>query len=500
MTTTQDTFITTGSGPIEGERRLFIDGQLVHASDGGLFENIDPSTGKSAGYAANATEDDMERAIAAARRAFNEGVWASDAEFRSECILQLQDALEEEKERLRRIIVTEAGSPIALTYSVQLQQPLDEPAYWAKMAREFVYEEEWSPTTSRGAVSRRRIRYEPIGVVAAITPWNYPLYLNVSESIPALAAGNAVILKPASLTPWSGLELGRLVAERTDIPAGIFNVVTTNTVVVTEMLTSDPRVDMVSFTGSTSTGRRVLASGAPTIKKTFLELGGKSAHIVLDDADFTEVLPGTAVVCGHAGQGCTYSTRLLIPRSRYEEALPILKAVFENVPIGDVWDPSVIHGPQASAKQRDAILAAIESGVGSGARLLTGGHAVEGRAGYYVEPTVLVDVDPYSAVAQEEIFGPVLCVIPYDSEDEAVEIANSTIYGLAGEVSSASDERALEVARRLRAGNISVNGGMYFDVSTPLGGYGQSGIGRRNGEEGFREYMELKSIGIPRRG
>ena len=500
MTTTQNDSITADSGPFEGERRLFIDGQLVEASDGGLFENIDPSTGESAGYAANATEDDMERAIAAARRAFDEGIWANDPEFRSKCILQLRDALEEEKERLRRIVVTEAGSPIALTYGVQLQQPLDEPAYWAKMAREFAYEEEWSPTTSRGMVSRRRVRYEPMGVVAAITPWNYPLYLNVSESIPALAAGNAVILKPASLTPWSGLELGRLVAERTEIPAGIFNVVTTNTVAVTEMLTSDPRIDMVTFTGSTSTGRRVLASGAPTIKKTFLELGGKSAHIVLDDADFTKVLPGAAVVCAHAGQGCTYSTRLLIPRSRYGEALPILKAVFENVPVGDVWDTSVIQGPQASAKQRDAILAAIESGVASGARILTGGHAIEGRSGYYVEPTVLVDVDPYSAVAQEEIFGPVLCVIPYDTEDEAVTIANSTIYGLAGEVSSASDDRALEVARRLRAGNISVNGGAYFDVSTPLGGYGQSGIGRRNGEEGFREYMELKSIGIPSRG
>lgn len=500
MTTTQDSLVSNASGPLEGERRLFIDGQLVEASDGGLFENIDPSTGKIAGYAANATADDMERAISAARKAFDESVWATDPEFRSKCIMQLSDALEEEKERLRRIVVTEAGCPIALTYSVQLQQPLDEPAYWAKMAREFAYEEEWSPTTSRGAVSRRRVHYEPIGVVAAITPWNYPLYLNVSEAIPALAAGNAVILKPASLTPWSGLELGRLVAERTDIPAGIFNVVTTNTVDVTEMLTSDPRIDMVTFTGSTSTGRRVLAAGAPTIKKTFLELGGKSAHIVLDDADFTKVLPAAAVLCAHAGQGCTYVTRLLIPRSRYEEALPILKAVFEKVPLGDVWDPSVIQGPQASAKQRDNILAAIEAGVASGARLLTGGHAVEGRDGYYVEPTVLVDVDPYSAVAQEEIFGPVLCVIPYDSEDEAVTIANSTIYGLAGEVSSASDERALEVARRLRAGNIAVNGGSYFDVSTPLGGYGQSGLGRRNGEEGFREYMELKSIGIPQRG
>jgi aldehyde dehydrogenase (NAD+) len=188
---------------------------------------------------------------------------------------------------------------------------------------------------------------------------------------------------------------------------------------------------------------------------------------------------------------------LLIPRSRYDEALPIIKAAFEAVTPGDVWDLSTIHGPQISARQRDKILNSIVAGIASGARLLTGGGPVAGLPGFYVEPTVLVDVDPDSAVAQEEIFGPVLCVIPYDTVDDAVRIANSTIYGLAGEVSSASDERALDVARRLRAGNIAVNGGMYFSVTTPLGGYGQSGLGRRNGTEGFREYMELKAIGLP---
>nr|WP_314841431.1 aldehyde dehydrogenase family protein [uncultured Microbacterium sp.] len=488
-----------GTGPLAGERRLLIDGELVDASDAGLIENIDPTTGLVAGFAADATADDMERAIAAARRAFDEGRWASDPEFRSTCLRQLHDALTDEQERLRRVIVTESGSPISLTHAVQLQQPLDESLYWSNMAKDFVYEEEWSSHIVRGTTSRRRIRYEPTGVVAAITPWNYPLYLNVSESLPALAAGNAVILKPAQLTPWSGLELGRIVAERTDIPAGIFQVLTTNSVEVTEMLTTDPRIDMVTFTGSTATGRRVLAAGAPTIKKTFLELGGKSAHIVLEDADLQKVLPAAAVICSHAGQGCTFSTRLLLPRSRYDEALPILKNVFESIPVGDVWDVRTVQGPQISARQRDNIVSAIEAGVASGARVLTGGKAYDDRDGYYVQPTVLVDVDPASSVAQEEIFGPVLCVIPYDTEDEAVEIANSTIYGLAGEVSSASDDRALEVARRLRAGNIAVNGGMYFNVSTPLGGYGQSGIGRRNGEEGFREYMELKAIGLPSR-
>ncbi|MCZ2816309.1 aldehyde dehydrogenase family protein [Modestobacter sp. VKM Ac-2984] len=489
----------TGSGPLAGERRLFIDGELVLASDGGLIENIDPSTGEVAGHAASATAADMERAIAAARRAFDDGRWSGDPGFRSHCLRQLHEALLEERERLRRIVVTEAGSPIALTHGVQLQQPIDEALYWSEKAVSFEYEEEWPAHESRGQMHRRRIRYEPTGVVAAITPWNYPLYLNVAESLPALAAGNTVILKPASLTPWSGLELGRIVAEKTDIPAGVFNVVTTDSTDVIEMLTTDPRVDMVTLTGSTATGRRVLAAGAATIKKTFLELGGKSAHVVLEDADLMQVLPNTAAVCSHAGQGCTLSTRLLLPRSRYDEALRILQAVFERVPVGDVWDPAVIHGPQVSARQRDNIVAAIDAAVAAGARLLTGGHAVTDRPGYHVEPTVLVDVDPSSAVAQEEIFGPVLCVIPYDTVDEAVEIANSTIYGLAGEVSGGTDEGALEVARRLRAGSIAVNGGNYFSVTTPLGGYGQSGLGRRNGDEGFREYMELKAIGLPQR-
>jgi len=486
-----------GKGPLSGEGRLLIDGELVDASDGGTLLNIDPSTGKVAGTAASATADDMRRAIGAARRAFDEGTWATDPEFRSRCLRQLHEAIVEEQEHLRRVIVTETGSPIALTYAVQLQQPIDESKYWAEMARGFEYEYETEPHEFLGARSRRIMRYEATGVVAAITPWNYPFYLNVAESVPALAAGNAVILKPAQLTPWSGLELGRLVAEKTDIPAGIFQVVTTGDHDVTELLTTDSRVDMVTITGSTVTGRRVLAAAAETVKKVFLELGGKSAHIILDDADFPAVVPGAAVVCSHAGQGCTLSTRLLVPRSRYDEVQTILKATFEQVPVGDVWDLATLQGPQVSAKQRDSILRAIEEGVVAGARVLTGGRALAGREGYYIEPTVLVDVTPDMDVAQEEIFGPVLCVIPYDTVDDAVEIANSTIYGLAAEVSGGDDEAALAVARRLRAGSLSVNGGSYFSVSTPLGGYKQSGIGRRNGEEGFREYMELKSIGIP---
>lgn len=486
----------TETGPPQGETRLLIDGELVAASDGGLIDNVDPSTGEVAGFAADGTAEDMERAIAAARRAADAGGWARDPEFRYRALMQLHSALIEEEERLRRIIVTESGSPVMLTHAVQLTQPIKEVKYWAEMARDFAYEEEWPDHVSMGIPARRRIRYEPIGVVAALTPWNFPFYLDVNESIPALAAGNTVILRPSQLTPWSALELGRIVAEKTEIPAGVFQVVTTSSYDVAGLLTSDPRVDMVTFTGSTEVGRDVMAAAAPTVKKLFLELGGKSAHIVLDDADFQTVLPYAAGISYHAGQGCTLATRLLVPRSRYEEAQEYLKQIFAHIPVGDVWDPTVLHGPNVSARQRDKILAAIQNGIEEGARVLVGGKAID-RPGYYVEPTVLVDVDPDSVVAQEEIFGPVLVVIPYDSVDHAVEIANSTIYGLAGEVSGGTEEGALAVARRLRAGSISVNGGGYFGESTPLGGYGQSGIGRRNGVEGFREHMEMKAIGLP---
>ncbi|MEW2622471.1 aldehyde dehydrogenase family protein [Streptomyces sp. NPDC048106] len=486
------------TGPLAGDRRLYIDGQLVDAADKGLMEVIDPSTERPAGEAADATAEDMDRAVAAARRSFDEGVWARDPQLRHRCLMQLHEALAAERERLRRVVVTEAGSPIRLTDGVQLQQPIDEARYWAEMARDFPYEQEWSDHVSNGRPSGRRVHYEPVGVVGAITPWNYPLYLDVAESVPALAAGNSVVLKPAPDTPWSGLELGRIIAERTDIPPGVFNVVTTGSVAVSELLTTDPRVDMITFTGSTATGKRVLAASAATVKRCFMELGGKSAHIVLDDADLTKVLPRTSAVCSHSGQGCTLSTRLLVPRNRYDASLAILEQVFQRIPVGDAWDPATLHGPQINEAQMTKVLTMVEEGVASGARLVTGGKRID-RTGYYVEPTVLADVDPGSRIGQEEVFGPVLCVLPYDSEDEAVAIANGTPYGLAGEVSSGSDERALAVARRLRAGNVGVNGGGYFGVSTPLGGYGQSGNGRRNGEEGFREYMELKAIGMPKR-
>jgi aldehyde dehydrogenase (NAD+) len=336
-------------------------------------------------------------------------------------------------------------------------------------------------------------------VVASITPWNSPLYLNVTETVPALLAGNAVILKPAQLTPWNGLELGRIAAEETDLPPGIFQVVVSNDNDVAAMLTSDPRVDMVTFTGSTAVGRKILAAAAPTVKKTVMELGGKSTHIVLDDADLATVLPMAAGgLCVMSGQGCTNATRILLPRARLAEGLAIMKAAMEQFPYGDPWDMKNLSGPAISDVQRDKVLGMIEGAVAAGATLVTGGgRPAHLPAGYYIEPTLLSDVDPRSVIGQEETFGPVVTVTPYDTEDEAVAIANDTIYGLAGQVSSGDDEHALAVALKIRTGTIGANVASTFAMTSPLGGVGQSGLGRRYGEHGFAEYLEVKAIGLP---
>ncbi|MDT5155494.1 MAG: aldehyde dehydrogenase [Mycobacterium sp.] len=308
-----------------------------------------------------------------------------------------------------------------------------------------------------------------------------------------------MVLKPAQLTPWSGSEYGRIVAEETDIPAGVFNVVVSNANDVGAALSADARVDMITFTGSTATGRAILAAGAATVKKTLLELGGKSAHIVLDDADFNSALPLAAMMaCVMSGQSCILPSRILLPRSRYDEGIELLKTSMENFPVGDPWTPGNMQGPQISETQRQKVLGLVKSGIESGARLVTGGGIPENLAkGYYVQPTLLADVDPNSQISQEEIFGPVLTVTPYDTDDDAVAIANNSIYGLSGEVSSGDVDRAMAVARRMRTGNVTINGKSHFGITSPFGGTKQSGLGRRNGEHGFLEYLEVKTIGMP---
>jgi aldehyde dehydrogenase (NAD+) len=349
-----------------------------------------------------------------------------------------------------------------------------------------------------GQPQRRILRREATGVVGAITPWNFPLYLNLCKLGPALAAGNTLVLKPAPDTPWSATTLGRLIAERTDIPAGIVNVVASSDHGVGELLATDPRVDLVTFTGSTATGRRVMECASQTVKKVFLELGGKSANVFLDDVDLAKNLAGLGMLCTHAGQGCAITTRILLPRARYEEGVALARASFEKLAYGDPTNPAHLMGPVVSRKQRERVLGYIEKGRQEGARLVTGGGVPKHLPkGFYVEPTLFADVDPDATIAQEEIFGPVLVLIPFEDDDDAVRIANRSLYGLSGAVNSASEERALAVARRIRSGTIGVNGGMWFGPDTPFGGYRQSGIGREHGIEGFAEYLETKSIGLP---
>ena len=484
------------------ESRNLIDGRLVDAGNGATFPNVNPATEDVIGVTADGTREDMDRAIAAARRAFDTTDWSTNAAFRKHCLTQLHQALTNAKEELREIVIAETGSPLMLAYTVQCDQTIDWLPYFADLATSYAYESPMSDMSFMGMVSRRLQRREPVGVVGAITPWNFPLYLNLCKLGPALAAGCTVVLKPAPDTPWCATMLGRLIAEHTDMPPGVVNVVASTDHLLGEMLATDPRVDLVTFTGSTATGRRVMASAAATVKKIFLELGGKSATIMLDDVDMTSALAQIGGVCAHAGQGCAITTRLLLPRSRYAEGVAIATEAFKKFPYGDPMNPAHLMGPVVSERQRERVLGYIAKAKQEGAVLAAGGGIPQHLPkGYFVEPTLFVDVDPKSTLAQEEVFGPVLAVIPFDDDDDAVRIANDSIYGLSGAVTSASEERALAVARRIRTGTLGINGAMWFAVDTPFGGYRQSGVGRENGIAGFEEYLETKVIGLPpRRG
>lgn len=332
-------------------------------------------------------------------------------------------------------------------------------------------------------------------MVGAIIPWNYPVEILLGKLGQALATGNTLVVKPAPDTPWNATRIGRLIGEQTDIPPGVVNIVTSSDHLLGEQLVTDPRVDLISFTGSTATGRRIMAAAAPTLKRLFLELGGKSADIVLEDADLESKMAYLGFSCLHAGQGCAMLTRTLVHRSRYDEAVELATAAMATVTYGDPTDPGNIQGPLVSARQRDRVLGYIESGLREGARLVTGGgRPAHLERGYYVEPTLFADVDNAMTIAREEIFGPVMVLIPFDDEDDAVRIANDSEYGLSGGVTSASEERALAVARRIRAGTVSVNGGIYYSAGSPFGGYKASGLGRQNGVEGFEQYLETKTI------
>jgi aldehyde dehydrogenase (NAD+) len=485
---------------VTGEQRFLVDGELVDAEGGATFDNVNPATEEVLGVVADGTAADMARAIAAARRAFDTTTWATDHAFRARCLRQLQAALEAEQEELRAELVAEVGCPVLITYGPQLDAPLREALSWpADMIEQFPWERSLGEKDPFGmGPTEREVWKEPIGVIGVIVPWNFPIEIILNKLGPVLAMGNTCVLKPAPDTPWNATRIGRLVAEHTDIPPGVVNVVTSSDHLVGEVLTTSPLVDMVAFTGSTVTGRRIMAAASETLKPVFLELGGKSINLVLDDADLAAVVPSSSAVCFHGGQGCAMPTRLLVPRSRYDEAVELAAAGFAGVTYGDPTDPANLMGPLVSKRQQDRVLGYIEKGRAEGARLVCGGGVPEHLpTGWYVEPTLFVDVDNSMTIAQEEIFGPVLVVIPYTDDDDAVRIANDSPYGLSGMITSGDLDRAKGVARRVRTGTLGLNGGIWYGADAPFGGYKQSGIGRQCGLEGLEIFTETKTVGWP---
>jgi len=483
------------------EEELLIDGELRAAEGSGVFETVNPATEEVLGVAANATDADAVAAVAAARRAFDTTGWATDHELRARCLRQFHAALERHLEEMRELTVAEVGSPVMLTYGgPQLEAPVASVKWVADMMDGYQWSQDLGVVEAYGGSHRRWIEREPVGVVAAITAYNFPVQLNLAKVAPALAAGNTMVLKGAPDTPWSALALGHLIANETDIPPGVVNILSSAENSVGEVLTTHPDVDMVTFTGSTATGRKIMAAASATVKKTFLELGGKSAYVVLDDADVeTAAAMNSFMICTHAGQGCAITTRMLVPAAMADTAAEVVAATLANIPYGDPTDPSMMMGPLINARQRDKVHKLVTDAIDQGARLVTGGKRPDHLpVGYYYEPTLLAGVGENDLVAQEEVFGPVLAIIPYEGgDDEAVRIANNSIYGLSGAVNSADPERARAVARQIRSGTISVNGGMYYAPDAPFGGYKQSGIGREMGVAGFEEFLEIKTLAEP---
>jgi aldehyde dehydrogenase (NAD+) len=476
------------------QSQLLIDGKLV-AGSGGTFPTINPATEEVLGVAADATVDDMGQAIEAARRAFDESDWSTNVELRVRCVRQLQDVLTKHIEELRELTIAEVGAPRMLTSMAQLEGPVADLSFSADTAESYQWTTDFGIAEPMGIKTHRTVAREGVGVVGAITPWNFPHQINLAKLGPALAAGNTVVLKPAPDTPWCAAILGELV-QQTDLPAGVLNIITSSDHGVGALLSKDPRVDMVSFTGSTATGRAVMADGAATLKRVFLELGGKSAFLVLDDADLAGACSMSAFTASmHAGQGCAITTRLVVPRARYDEAVEAAAATMGGLRPGDPQDAGTICGPLISARQRDRVQGYLDSATDEGGKFACGGGRPSNRdAGFFIEPTVIAGLDNNAKVAREEIFGPVLTVIAHDGDDDAVRIANDSPYGLSGTVFSADPERAAGVAARMRVGTVNVNGGVWYSADMPFGGYKQSGIGREMGLAGFEEYLETKAI------
>jgi len=461
-----------------------IGGEFV-AGSGERIEVVNPATEEVIAAVPAGTPAEVDAAVAAARSAFP--AWSGrSVEERAGAVRRISEGLAARRDEIASTITAEMGAPITFALRVQASMPVITSASVADLLADFP----WTERIDNSIVVR-----EPVGVVAAITPWNYPLHQIMAKVAPALAAGCTVVLKPSEIAPLTAGILAEVVADA-GVPAGVFNVVHGEGPVVGEALAAHPDVDMVSFTGSTRAGRRVSAVAADTVKRVALELGGKSASVVLDDADLRAAVKITVANCFiNGGQTCTALTRMLVPQSQHDEAVELAVAAAAKYGVGDPTDVTTRLGPMSSAAQRERVLGYVRAGVEQGAVLATGGtEAPDGLdRGYYVQPTVFAGVRPDMTIAQEEIFGPVLSVIPYSSDDEAVQIANSTPYGLAGAVFSTSDDRALAVARRLRTGQVDVNGAK-FNPLAPFGGYKQSGNGRELGRFGIEEFCEVKSI------
>ncbi len=481
------------------EERLLIDGALVTAEGGATYETINPATEAVLGVAADATVADVDRAIGAARRAFDETKWSRDPALRVRVLRQFHQALLDNVEPLREIIVSEVGAPVSITSGPQLEAPIDVVSWYADLVENYDFVEDLGERDTFAGRHHRWIEKEGAGVVAAITAYNYPIQLALAKLAPALAAGCTVVLKGAPDTPWATLALGKLLAESTDLPAGVVNVISSSDNAVGAELTTHPDVDVVSFTGSTPVGRQIMAAAGATVKRVFLELGGKSALVVLEDGDVgLGGLIGAYATTSHSGQGCAITSRLIVPRARYDEAVDAARSAIANIAYGDPTDPATMMGPLINARQQEKVAGYVDRAVADGAKAVVGGRIPEHLPrGFYYEPTVLTGADENSAVAQDELFGPVLVVLPHDGDDDAVRVANNSIFGLSGMVLGADRENALDVGRRIRAGTMSVNGGVYYAPDAPFGGYKQSGIGREMGEAGLEEFIERKTFAEP---
>jgi acyl-CoA reductase-like NAD-dependent aldehyde dehydrogenase len=465
--------------------KLFIGGQWATSDSSSSIEVINASTEQVMGRIPVGTRKDVDGAATAALTAFAD--WGSTpVEVRSGYLRKLHQGLAARSDEIARTVTGEVGMPLKLSQRIQAGLPAAVMESYAKLAADYHFEER---------IGNSLVVREPVGVAACITPWNYPLHQIVAKVAPALAAGCTVIVKPSSQAPQTAFILAEIVDEA-GLPPGVFNLVSGPGGVVGEALALHPEVDMITFTGSTATGRRLSALAADSIKRVALELGGKSASVILDDADLSSAVKGTLGACFlNSGQTCTAHTRMLVPENRYEEIKDLVLEICKNFVPGDPLDDKTRIGPLVSSAQRDRVRSYIRKGIEEGAELLTGGpEAPDGLdRGYYVKPTIFGRVGPGMTIAKEEIFGPVLAIITFRDEDDAVGIANHTIYGLSGGVWSGDTARAERVARRLRTGQVDINGGP-FNLYAPFGGYKQSGNGRELGKFGLEEFLEIKSI------